>query len=62
MSMIRRVTTVLAAVFLAACSTAGEADDRLRFLALGDSYTVGEGVAADEHWPPNSRRRCAPRG
>lgn len=24
---------------------------RLRFLALGDSYTIGEGVAADERWP-----------
>jgi len=22
-----------------------------RFLALGDSYTIGEGVAADERWP-----------
>jgi lysophospholipase L1-like esterase len=23
----------------------------LRYLALGDSYTIGEGVAADERWP-----------
>jgi lysophospholipase L1-like esterase len=23
----------------------------LRFLALGDSYTIGEGVAPDERWP-----------
>lgn len=23
----------------------------MRYLALGDSYTVGEGVAADERWP-----------
>lgn len=25
--------------------------DALRFLALGDSYTIGEGVAADQRWP-----------
>ncbi|MGH9458151.1 MAG: SGNH/GDSL hydrolase family protein, partial [Thermoanaerobaculia bacterium] len=24
---------------------------RCRFLALGDSYTIGEGVAPDETWP-----------
>lgn len=26
-------------------------DARPRFLALGDSYTIGEGVAPDERWP-----------
>ncbi|HZP66286.1 MAG TPA: SGNH/GDSL hydrolase family protein [Rudaea sp.] len=26
-------------------------DSPTRFLALGDSYTIGEGVAADERWP-----------
>ncbi|GMV30200.1 MAG: hypothetical protein AMXMBFR59_23250 [Rhodanobacteraceae bacterium] len=25
--------------------------DGLRYLALGDSYTIGEGVAADQRWP-----------
>lgn len=31
-----------------------------RFLALGDSYTIGEGVAADERWPAQlARRLCA---
>ncbi|MCH8031786.1 MAG: SGNH/GDSL hydrolase family protein, partial [Bacteroidetes bacterium] len=24
---------------------------QLRYLALGDSYTIGEGVAEDERWP-----------
>ncbi|TQU00139.1 SGNH/GDSL hydrolase family protein, partial [Xanthomonas perforans] len=23
----------------------------LRYLALGDSYTIGEGVAPDQRWP-----------
>ncbi len=27
------------------------------FLALGDSYTIGEGVAADERWPAQLARR-----
>jgi lysophospholipase L1-like esterase len=29
----------------------------LRYLALGDSYTIGEGVAADERWPAQLARR-----
>ncbi|MET0225047.1 MAG: SGNH/GDSL hydrolase family protein [Dokdonella sp.] len=28
-----------------------------RFLALGDSYTIGEGVACDERWPHQLARR-----
>ncbi|HTI96848.1 MAG TPA: GDSL-type esterase/lipase family protein [Rudaea sp.] len=30
---------------------AGTANPAPRFLALGDSYTIGEGVAADQNWP-----------
>ncbi len=30
---------------------AGTAVENTRFLALGDSYTIGEGVAAAERWP-----------
>ena len=30
---------------------AGAANPALRFLALGDSYTIGEGVASNENWP-----------
>jgi lysophospholipase L1-like esterase len=29
----------------------GSANPAPRFLALGDSYTIGEGVAADQDWP-----------
>jgi lysophospholipase L1-like esterase len=34
----------------------------LRFLALGDSYTIGEGVAADERWPAQLARRLSANG
>jgi len=33
-----------------------------RFLALGDSYTIGEGVAAEERWPELVARRLRSRG
>jgi len=33
-----------------------------RQLALGDSYTVGEGVAADASWPAQLRRRLGDEG
>jgi len=35
----------------------GPAAMPLRHLALGDSYTVGEGVSADAAWPAQLRRR-----
>ena len=31
--------------------TEAPAEDVLHFLALGDSYTIGEGVGDDERWP-----------
>ena len=34
----------------------------LRYLALGDSYTIGEGVAAEERWPHHLVRLLAMRG
>jgi lysophospholipase L1-like esterase len=34
----------------------------LRFLALGDSYTVGEGVSPDERWPERLVALLAARG
>ena len=33
-----------------------------RFLALGDSYTIGEGVAAEERWPAQLVARLRERG
>jgi len=32
------------------------------FLALGDSYTIGEGVEADQRWPAQLARRLRARG
>lgn len=34
----------------------------LRFLALGDSYTIGEAVAAEQRWPVHLVRRLRARG
>ncbi len=34
----------------------------MRFLALGDSYTIGEGVAPGEAWPAQRARRLRARG
>lgn len=35
---------------------------RARFLALGDSYTIGEGVAEHDRWPGQLARALAGRG
>ena len=44
---------ILSAATLGATSVSDKAvaDASLRFLALGDSYTIGEGVAETERWP-----------
>jgi lysophospholipase L1-like esterase len=43
--------------------TARAADSpQTRFLALGDSYTIGEGVAPDERWPVQLARRLRANG
>jgi lysophospholipase L1-like esterase len=34
----------------------------VRFLALGDSYTIGEGVAKEERWPSHLTRRLEREG
>lgn len=39
-----------------------DARARLRYLALGDSYTIGEGVAADGRWPAQLARALRAQG
>ena len=50
---LRWLELVLAMIVLAACAlpTSLDAAGTLSYLALGDSYTIGEGVAASERWP-----------
>lgn len=47
-SLVRAIVSAIVPALIA--TTAARADD-LRFLALGDSYTVGEGVAGADRWP-----------
>jgi lysophospholipase L1-like esterase len=56
MTMRRLATAILAmALGASACAgqgtTGGRVNGSLRYLALGDSYTIGEGVAPDGRWP-----------
>ena len=46
--MIRRL---LALALLASCTSMNEPDSNARYLALGDSYTIGESVPAAERFP-----------
>jgi lysophospholipase L1-like esterase len=52
---VRRIPLMLALAMACAGTgrggTAGGAVEGLRYLALGDSYTIGEGVAPEERWP-----------
>ncbi len=61
----RRVLAAAASALLAA-ACAGEAapeeDGMRRFLALGDSYTIGEGVAAADRWPAQLAEALADEG
>jgi lysophospholipase L1-like esterase len=41
---------MLAALVGAGCGTTGQ-EDRVRYVALGDSYTIGTSVAEAERWP-----------
>lgn len=50
----RRALVALVVVLVAGCGGGDNtkpADPALRYVALGDSYTIGEGVAARDRWP-----------
>jgi lysophospholipase L1-like esterase len=38
-------------IFMMLASAIAQAETNTRFLALGDSYTIGEGVADNDRWP-----------
>ena len=48
--MISRISIGLLAALLLACSNVKKIEPQ-RYLALGDSYTIGESVAKQERWP-----------
>jgi lysophospholipase L1-like esterase len=48
---------MLALIGLAGCAVpVARGDGTMSYLALGDSYTIGEGVAASASWPPQLAR------
>ncbi len=68
--MSRRGVLALLALVCLGVSSAAHAADRglqpggstLRYLALGDSYTIGEGVAPADRWPNELARHLAVEG
>jgi lysophospholipase L1-like esterase len=54
------VILVLLALLMASCNSPTEAG--MRYLALGDSYTIGEGVAEGERWPVQLAAALGDRG
>lgn len=55
MSKIRNLPVLLALLILISCggpvATPSLSNQPVRYLALGDSYTIGESVAEEERWP-----------
>ncbi len=47
---------------LVACATTGRAQEPLRYLALGDSYTIGEAVDESQRWPEQLRQALRDKG
>lgn len=54
-TIVQSIVPMLAAIVPALAATAGDAPSpqapAARYLALGDSYTIGEGVAPEGRWP-----------
>jgi lysophospholipase L1-like esterase len=48
---LRRARRLFGALLLLASAAAGAAESGMNYLALGDSYTIGEGVAESARWP-----------
>src|SRR4051812_10663427 len=45
-----------------AASDAGEKGDTIRYVAIGDSYSIGEGAKPDESWPAVLTRHLREKG
>jgi len=59
----RRALEFALVLLLAGCAHAKPpATARVNYLALGDSYTIGEGVAAKDRWPVQLARLLGERG
>lgn len=59
----KHIFLLLAAVFTACASTSDAMQDRsLSFLALGDSYTIGESVEEDQRWPVQLAKKMTENG
>jgi lysophospholipase L1-like esterase len=59
----RRAAEFALVLLLAGCAHAKpSAPARMTYLALGDSYTIGEGVAARDRWPVQLARMLGERG
>ena len=53
---------LIGGLLLAACNAQAEGGNALRFLALGDSYTIGERVAPAQRWPVQLAQRLREQG
>ncbi len=47
----RAITLILLVLGASACGSAGGEEERVRYVALGDSYTIGTSVSEAERWP-----------
>jgi len=58
-----RALLPLFAIFVATVSTAEKIDkEKIRYVAIGDSYSIGEGALPDESWPALLTRHLNEKG